>query len=88
MYFIQKFSPACFGRHSGHPQDDDLIEVFKNTNELAVPPSLTNNITNLYTTPSAHQLQPGLKITKTLRQASLYIDQKILTPTILVIINF
>jgi len=35
MYSIKKFSPTCFGRHSGHPQDDDLIQVLKYTNEVS-----------------------------------------------------
>jgi len=32
MYFIKQFSPTSFGRHSGHPQDDDIIQAHKNAN--------------------------------------------------------
>jgi hypothetical protein len=56
--------------------------------KLTVSPSPTNDISNQYNEPSEHQLQTGLIITTSLRQPSIYIDQKIVTSTILMIISF
>ena len=44
VYFMQKFSPTCFGRYCCHLQGDVITQIYKGTQMwLALSPLLRNN---------------------------------------------